>query len=69
MPADAAPLMTIFDEERDLGDLAAARRGLVEQVVAAHGHHVLVVEHDERHALLVVDLGEVAQFVGAQLDL
>ena len=62
--SDTEPLVGVLDEERHLGDLAGVGRVFVDHVVPADGDHLVADECDQRHAVVVVDVGEVAQLVG-----
>ena len=65
---DAAALVGVLDEERDLG-LAGPRAGaraVVEPVPATHADHRPAQGEDERDAVDVVDLGEALDVASAQ---
>ena len=49
---DAAAVVLVLDEERDLG------LGVADDVVAADGDHLALQQQHQRHPLVVVDVGE-----------
>ncbi len=67
--ADAASLEVVLDEERHLGDPLVALALVEEHVVPPDGDHVVTLVGHERHAILVVDVGEMAELVRGQVGL